>query len=75
MNLGDQDLEQCRHQAREDLDTVGAEAWTDRGLVVLGVPVGHRAFVQKWLAERAVTCAVSQSDPSGPRHAECMVAS
>ena len=34
----------------EDLDSVGAEAWTsegpeeDRGLVVLGVPVGHRAF-------------------------------
>ena len=42
----------------EDLDTVGAEAWTgegpeeDRGLVVLGVPVGHRAFVQKWLADK-----------------------
>ena len=42
----------------EDLDTIGAEAWTgegpkeDRGLVVLGVPVGHRAFVQKWLADK-----------------------
>ena len=36
----------------------GAEAWTgegpeeDRGLVVWGVPVGHRAFVQKWLADK-----------------------
>ena len=42
----------------EDLDTIGAEAWTgegpeeDRGVVVLGVPVGHRAFVQKWLADK-----------------------
>ena len=24
----------------------------ERGLVVLGVPVGHRAFVQKWLADK-----------------------
>ena len=35
-----------------------AEAWTgegpeeDRGLVVFGLPVGHRAFVQKWLADK-----------------------
>ena len=42
----------------EDLDTIGAEAWTgegleeDRGLVVLRVPVGHRAFVQKCLADK-----------------------
>ena len=69
----------------DDLDTIGAEAWLgegpkeDRALVVLGVPVGHRACVQKWLAnKKAVTCAVSQSDPksdpSGPRRAERMVA-
>ena len=42
----------------EDLDTVGAEAWRgegpeeERGLVVLVVPVGHKAFVQKWLADK-----------------------
>ena len=39
--------------------------------MVLGVPVGHSAFVQKWLA---VTCAVSQSDPSCPRRGKRMVA-
>ena len=32
------------------LEGEGAEE--DRGLVVLGVPVGHDAFVQKWLADK-----------------------
>ena len=42
----------------EDLHTIGAEAWRgegpeeEQGLVVLGVPVGHSAFVQKWLADK-----------------------
>ena len=64
----------------EDLDTIGAEAWTgegpeeDRGRVVLGVPVGHRAFVQKSSADKEQSCAVSQSDPSCPGRAERMVA-
>ena len=43
----------------EDLHTIGAEAWRGEGpqeeqglVVVLGVPVGHSAFVQKWLADK-----------------------
>ena len=42
----------------EDSDTFGAEVWSgegpedDRGLAVLGVPVGHKAFEQKWLADK-----------------------
>ena len=38
---------------------------------MLGVPVGHRAFVQKWLADKGQSHA---QFPSGPRRAECMVA-
>ena len=42
----------------KDLHIFGAEAWKgegpeeERGLVVLGVPVGHSTFVQKWLADK-----------------------
>ena len=42
----------------KDLHIFGAEAWKgegpeeERGLVVFGVPVGHSAFVQKWLADK-----------------------
>ena len=42
----------------KDLHIFGAEAWKgegpeeERGLVVLGVPVGHSAFVQKWLVDK-----------------------
>ena len=58
VNLGKTKIWNSAGIKPEDLDTVGAEAWTgegpeeDRGLVVLGVPVGHRAFVQKWLADK-----------------------
>ena len=58
VNLGKTKIWNSAGIKPEDLDTVGAEAWTGdgpeevRGLVVLAVPVGHRAFVQKWLADK-----------------------
>ena len=42
----------------EDSDTIGVEVWSgggpkdDRGLAVLGVPIAHKAFEQKWLADK-----------------------
>ena len=62
----------------KDLDTIGAEAWTgegleeDRGLVVARRPQSICAEVVG--RQRAVTCVVSQSDPSCPRRAERMFA-
>ena len=41
-----------------DMHTIGIEAWKGeglekgRGLVVLGVPIGHTTFLQKWLANK-----------------------
>ena len=51
MNLGQTKVWNRAATRPEDLDTIGAEAWRDegpeeeQGLVVLGVPVGHSAFV------------------------------
>ena len=55
---------------------MGAEAWTGDGPKdVLGVPVGYKAFVQKWLADKGKSHAqFFQSDPSCSRSAKRMVA-
>ena len=65
----------------EDLHTIGAEAWRgegpeeEQGLVVLGVPVGHSAFVQKWLAdEEEVSSAVSHPNTSCSGRTVCVAA-
>ena len=51
------------------LTPIGAEAWRgegpeeEQGLVVLGVPVGHSAFVQKWVGRKGgVSSAVSHPE-------------
>ena len=44
-----------------NMHVIGGDAWKgegleeERGLLVLGVPVGHHAFVQKWLADKEGT--------------------